>query len=272
MKLQSVTRSVRTANGRSGRPSIRTGLFCLSLLLTALPLLLQPHSRFGNDLDSRVSSDASEAAGDYSDEAARWRRLSYLDENGSIQSDAILNANLQRQRNISFHSLVLHHESEALAPSSWVSRGPNNVGGRPRALVVHPTNPLVLWAGAVGGGVWKSTDAGASWLRLDDFMPSLAVGCLTIDPANPAVLYCGTGEGYFNTDAIKGAGIFKTTDGGATWNRIASTAGWDMVNRIAIAHNNSNLLLAGAQAGGIMRSTNGGATWTNVRNGFTSYQ
>jgi hypothetical protein len=124
----------------------------------------------------------------------------------------------------------------------------------------------------VGGGVWKSTDAGASWTPLDDFMASIAVGCLTIDPANPQTLYCGTGEGFFNTDAIKGAGVFKTTDGGASWNRVASTAAWDMVNRIAIAPTNSNLQLAGVQPGGIMRSTDGGVTWGAARSGFTSHQ
>jgi len=147
-----------------------------------------------------------DAAGDYPQEAARWRRLTYLDENARIPSDALFAANRQREQNLSYRNRTLSREAAAIVPSSWASRGPNNVG-----------------------------------------------------------LYRGTGEGFFNTDAIKGAGVLKTTDSGASWSRIASTAGWDMVNRIAIAPGNSNLHLAGVQPGGIMRSTNGGVNWTNAR-------
>jgi hypothetical protein len=131
--------------------------------------------------------------------------------------------------------------------------------------VIHPANPNILWAGSVGGGVWKTTNAGATWTPLDDFMANLAACCLAIDPANPDVLYCGTGEGFFNADAINGAGIFKTTDGGATWNQLASTASWFSVNRIAISPTKSNIILAATRPGGIQRSTDGGATWTTVR-------
>jgi hypothetical protein len=118
--------------------------------------------------------------------------------------------------------------------------------------------------GSVGGGIWKTVDGGVSWVALNDFMTSLAVGCMAIDPTNPNVLYVGTGEGIFNEDALRGAGVFKTTDGGATWTQLSSTndSNWFYVNRIAISPSNSQILLAATNSG-IWRSTDGGATWSN---------
>jgi photosystem II stability/assembly factor-like uncharacterized protein len=68
----------------------------------------------------------------------------------------------------------------------------------------------MMYAAGVGGGVWKTTDGGSSWNPLDDLMANIAVASLAMDPSNSSVLYAGTGEGFFNIDAIRGAGIFKT--------------------------------------------------------------
>src|SRR5205085_9368454 len=106
---------------------------------------------------------------------------------------------------------------------TWQSLGPGNVGGRTRALIVDPVTPNTMYAAGVAGGVWKSTNAGASWTPLNDFMANIAVTCLAFEPGNSSVIYAGTGEGFFNGDATRGAGIFKSTDSGATWTRLAST-------------------------------------------------
>src|SRR5687768_6439783 len=105
----------------------------------------------------------------------------------------------------------------------WSPLGPGNVGGRTRALVIDPRAPSTMYAGGVAGGVWKTTDGGGSWEPLDDIMANLAVSTLAIDPANSSVLYAGTGEGFFNEDAVRGAGIFKTSDGGLTWKQLSGT-------------------------------------------------
>jgi hypothetical protein len=120
-----------------------------------------------------------------------------------------------------------------------------------------------MWCGSVGGGVWKTLNGGASWFPLDDFMANLAVACMVMDPADPNVIYAGTGEGFGNGDAIQGAGIFKTTDGGATWTQLASTSTMDFlfVNRLGISPANSQILLAATRTG-IFRSTDGGANWS----------
>ena len=79
----------------------------------------------------------------------------------------------------------------------------------------HPQNPAIMYAGAVSGGIFKSTDSGQNWRPMTDELPNLAVGCFEIDALNPNTLYLGTGEGYYNADAVLGIGLLKSTDGGA---------------------------------------------------------
>jgi photosystem II stability/assembly factor-like uncharacterized protein len=148
---------------------------------------------------------------------------------------------------------------------SWQHLGPGNVGGRTRSLVINPGNPNIMWAAGVGGGIWKSTDGGASWTPKGDLLQNIAISTLIQDPRNPDVLYAGTGEGYYNIDAIRGAGIFKSTDGGETWNQLASTANsaFYYVQKLAITKGATQRIYA-ATRDGLFRSTDGGATFTKV--------
>ena len=149
--------------------------------------------------------------------------------------------------------------------SSWVPLGPGNIGGRTRSIVIDPTAPDTMWAGSAGGGVWMTTDAGASWQPVDDLMANLAICCMAMDPAAPKTIYAGTGEGFSNLDAIRGAGIFKTTDG-VVWKQVPSTTTEDFqyVNRIAISKD-GKVVLAATRTG-LFRSADGGLTWTKVLN------
>jgi photosystem II stability/assembly factor-like uncharacterized protein len=155
----------------------------------------------------------------------------------------------------------------AINPAGWNWIGPGNIGGRIRAIAIHPTQPQVMWIGGVGGGVWKTTNAGVSWAPLYDFMASVAVSCMALDPHNPNTLYVGTGEGFFNGDAIRGFGIFVTKNGGATWTQLAATANNDFryVNRLAIASTGENAtVMLVATRTGLFRSTNGGSSFQAV--------
>ncbi|VAX28834.1 Glycosyl hydrolase, BNR repeat precursor, partial [hydrothermal vent metagenome] len=149
---------------------------------------------------------------------------------------------------------------------NWIERGPANVGGRTRSIVVDPDDATfgTWYAASVGGGVWRTTDAGQSWVPLTDDLPNLAVSCLEMAASNHDVLYAGTGEGFFNADAIQGNGIMKTTDRGATWSQLASTAddpNFAYVNRLAIDPLNENIVIAATNTG-IYKTTDGGTTWT----------
>src|SRR5205814_2114581 len=106
---------------------------------------------------------------------------------------------------------------DAQAPitrAGWRWLGPDYIGGRVRSLIIDRTNPSKMFVGSVSGGIWRSDDAARSWRPVDDFMANLAVTAMAMDPTNPNIMYAGTGEGYRNYDAVKGAGIFKSTDGG----------------------------------------------------------
>jgi len=196
--------------------------------------------------------------------ARLWRRLAWLDENGRIPKNAWQRAVQQARDNEKLWKSRRMISKAGISASSWVSRGPQNVGGRTRSLLINPSDPNKLLAGSVSGGLWRSLNGGKTWKPVDDYLKSLAIGSLAYDPRNPMIVYAGTGEGQFNSDAIGGAGIFKSVDGGSAWSQLPSTADWDTVNRIAVSPSDGNVILASKRYGGIMRSSDGGTSWTNA--------
>jgi PKD repeat protein len=152
---------------------------------------------------------------------------------------------------------------------NWDERGPSNVSGRTRSIMVDPNDPTgnTVFAGSVAGGLFRTTDitsASPNWVPINDLMGNLAITTIAYDPSNTQVMYAGTGEGYFNADAVRGLGIYKSTDGGDTWAQIASTnnATFRYVYKIVVT--STGVVLAGTNSGGIQRSINGGTTWTKV--------
>lgn len=168
--------------------------------------------------------------------------------------------------------------SDEISADAWVERGPANVPGRTRGIIAHPDDAENIWfAGSVGGGIWKTTNAGQTWVNKTPNLPNLATTVLALAESNTSVIYCGTGEGFYNSDAINGDGIFKSTDKGETWEQLESTKNNDFanVNRIIVDPNNENVLLACTNTGNalvnqdpaeskILRSTDGGASWEVV--------
>ena len=107
--------------------------------------------------------------------------------------------------------------------NSWVERGPNNVGGRCRAVMFDPNDATneTVFAGGVSGGLWKNTNisnANSVWTRVN-IPDNLAVSAITVDPNNNSVFYVGTGESYVNGD-VNGDGVWKSSNAGLTWTRI----------------------------------------------------
>ncbi len=160
------------------------------------------------------------------------------------------------------------------AALAWQERGPSAIGGRTRAIIIdrRDASGNTVLAASVSGGIFKTTrftTATPNWVPVNDKLANLAVTAMVQDSLNPNIMYAGTGEGWFNIDAIKGAGIFKSTDGGNTWNLLPSTERifeyvQDIVtdrfgNVYASLRNES---ATGAR--GVQRSINGGTTWTQV--------
>lgn len=104
----------------------------------------------------------------------------------------------------------------------WDERGPNEVGGRTRGMIFDLNDPTgrTVFAGGVGGGMWKHTnitDGSIAWEKIGDQFENIAITAIVQDPTDPNVMFFGTGEGYGNADAIRGLGIWRSTDGGDTW-------------------------------------------------------
>ena len=95
------------------------------------------------------------------------------------------------------------------------------VGGRSNDIVVDPNNSSVQYLATAGGGVWKTTDNGSTWNPLTDGLTTMAGGALAMDPQHPDTLFWATGEHNYSGDSYYGDGIFRTTDGGTHWTRLA---------------------------------------------------
>lgn len=150
----------------------------------------------------------------------------------------------------------------------WVNRGPNNVGGRTRALMFDPNDPTdnTVFAGSVSGGLWKNTNIASetsAWQRVD-IPENLAVSTITFDPNNTNVFYVGTGESYVgHTDgSVNGDGIWKSIDGGNTWTNIfgGNTGVSYFVSAADITVNTPSGIAANYQA---FPTTNFGSTITS---------
>jgi len=164
---------------------------------------------------------------------------------------------------------VLKGSAPSLSTISWNERGPTNVGGRTRALIFDLNDAAhgykKVWAGGVGGGLWYTNDITATpvqWNKVNDFFQNIAISCIVQNPVNPQEIYAGTGEGWYNGDAIAGLGIWKTSDGGATWNMLANTVNFRYVNSVAVDKNGH--IYAAVLGFGIQKSSDGGTTWNQV--------
>lgn len=161
----------------------------------------------------------------------------------------------------------------------WLSRGPGNVAGRARGIVVDPDDPThnTWFIASVGGGVWMTSDAGSTWNWMTPDFPVLSTSAIAMAASNHDILYVGTGESYFNVDVINGDGILKSTDRGVSWSPLASTVGnpaFNNVARIIVDPVDPDVVLAATTRGtykeslnprsSIFRSTDGGASWTEV--------
>jgi photosystem II stability/assembly factor-like uncharacterized protein len=166
-------------------------------------------------------------------------------------------------------ALLKNGNSIASSNLNWTERGPNNVGGRTRALMFDLNDKAngykKVFAGGVDGGLWYTNDITAatiSWTKINDFFANIAISCIVQDPINPLIIYAGTGEGWYNGDSESGLGVWKTSDGGKTWAQLTSTSSFAYINSILV-DKNENLYIAGNGIG-VQKSKDGGSTWAQV--------
>ncbi|MCF8347332.1 MAG: hypothetical protein K9G61_00845 [Bacteroidales bacterium] len=208
-----------------------------------------------NDESVREEDKATHAA-----EYLKYRRKSRADANGNIPMDGLIKAKE--------HIAKMTNQSRDAGLWEWEWMGPTNIGGRIRTILPDPNNSNNIWIGSASGGIWKTTNGGATWSPVNDFLPSLSISSLVFDPSTTAVMYAATGEGFGNEDALPGAGIFKSIDSGVTWTQLPSTNNIDFmyVNRLA-AHPNpdsSGIIYAVTNANKAFKTTDGGVSWETI--------
>ncbi|MEZ4826568.1 MAG: T9SS type A sorting domain-containing protein [Bacteroidia bacterium] len=150
--------------------------------------------------------------------------------------------------------------------------------GRINTVTFHPADPQTFWVGVAQGGIWKTTNSGQSWIPLADDLPILRISDLAVDPSNPQVIYASIGDYAYmgvalNLDNRKrhthyGLGVYKTTDGGLTWNPTGlgfsqTQRDGSLIRRVFVHPNQPNTLLA-AGIDGIWKSWDGGQIWTHI--------
>ena len=172
-------------------------------------------------------------------------------------------------------AILLLLSSAALAESSmpdmrWRMIGPFR-GGRTRAVAGVAGQPNIFYIAQVNGGIWKSDDAGRTWLPIFDDQPTQSIGALAVAPSDPNVIYAGSGEGLHRPDLAIGNGMYKSTDAGRTWTHIGLDDA-QQIGGIAVDSRNANRLFVAVMGHpygpntqrGVYRSTDGGAKWERV--------
>ncbi|MDM7916708.1 MAG: hypothetical protein QUU85_15800, partial [Candidatus Eisenbacteria bacterium] len=151
----------------------------------------------------------------------------------------------------------------------WQEAGPTNIMGRVTCITAHPDRPGRIFVGSAAGGVFRSTNDGASWEPVTDGYGAFSIGDLATDPNDPDVIYVGTGEANSSGDSYAGLGMLKSTNGGDTWS-FSGLPESRHIGRIAIDPSNSSRIFVAAtgtlfgknQERGIYRSDDAGASWT----------
>jgi len=163
-----------------------------------------------------------------------------------------------------------HFDANLFQELHWRLIGPFR-GGRGVAISGVPGQPNVFYMAPNNGGVWKTTDYGRTWNPIFDDQPTGSVGALAIAPSNPEIIYVGSGEGLRRPDLSTGDGIYKSSDGGRSWQHLGLRDGQQIAAIVVDPHDPNRVLVAvlghpyGPNAErGVFRSTDGGLTWQKV--------
>lgn len=234
--------------------------------------------------NQKMANTSDEDEGyDEPEKAALFQKLRTHDPaTGEVPSDKMWQAVLQTEgiknqlrNNGNFVSAVTWQErgsnSDATGPSNGNSRANSGVtSGRIDAIWVDNADATgkTVWVGGRGGGLWKTTDitaSPASWTIVNDFLSNLSIMGITQDPTDPNTMYFCTGESFYEAGALRGNGVFKSTDHGITWTQLSSTTGSAYYYCTRILCDYQGNIYVGSRSG-LFRSTkaSGGAVWTTI--------
>lgn len=146
--------------------------------------------------------------------------------------------------------------------------GPSLTSGRIADIAIHPTQQNMMYVAVGSGGVWKTENAGTTWKPIFDGQASYSIGCITLDPSNPSIVWVGTGENVGGRHVGFGDGIYRSTDGGKSWKNLGLKKS-EHISKIIVHPTNSNTVWVAAQGPlwskggerGLYKTTDGGKSW-----------
>ena len=158
--------------------------------------------------------------------------------------------------------------SKALENLKWRSIGPANMGGRVADVEGVPGDPNTVYVATGSGGIFKTTDGGTTWKPIFDRQNTISVGDIALEPGNPDVIWAGTGESNSRNSISFGDGVYKSTDGGSTWNHMGLKDS-DTISKIVIHPKNPDVVYVAAVGHtwgtnaerGVFMTTDGGKSW-----------
>ena len=172
---------------------------------------------------------------------------------------------------IACQPILAQVSDSTLKGMSWRNIGPNR-GGRSLGISGSSARKLEYYFGAVGGGLWKTTDGGLNWKPVTDGqLTSSSVGAVAVSESNPDIVYIGTGETEFRGNIMQGDGVYKSTDAGKTWKNIG-LKNTQSISRVRVHPTNSDIVYVSAlghafgpnEERGVFKTTDGGKTWNKV--------
>ncbi len=166
---------------------------------------------------------------------------------------------------------ALDIDSKLLAPFGWREIGPTATGGRIVDLEVDPTRTSTLYVASASGGLWKSDNNGTTWSCLFQSEGTTSIGDIAVDPQDPQTLWIGSGEANNQRSSYWGDGVYKSSDGGATWNNVG-LRDTHHIGRVVVDPTNSAVVYVAAlghlystnEERGLFKTTDGGKTWNKV--------
>ena len=183
---------------------------------------------------------------------------------GEIPVDKLIHAIEEGNRRIE-HASPPRSQRGNLSEAIWRERGPNNIGGRTRAVHVDESDPdrNRVWIGGVSGGIWLTEDISRpdpEWRKMGNYFESISIGDIAQDQIDHQIMYAGTGESY--TNDFLSVGMYKSVDGGETWTALANTKNFGAINEIYVHHNSDVYALSSDV--GLYRSKDKGETWERL--------
>jgi hypothetical protein len=236
-----------------------------------MPVMTTPTTAATNIEPTSVAFRSTPASVPASAKPSKWQRIGEAFEDrqlrtmdpalGYAPSERLLQAVSEGIRKQS-QLLQDPEKSAGIIAARWKERGPSNVGGRTRSLLVDASDPSgkKVWAGSVSGGLWRCDDITAprtTWIPVNDYLPNLAVMDIVQHQQQHNLLFFCTGE----FASVRGIGVFRSTDGGMTWSHLPTTTDFQYCYKMII-HPNGDVYVTTNR--GVWRSSNNGDTWTRI--------